>query len=239
MTPQTLLQLLKEFPLPFEVHGKPTDEKIRAVVFDSRQVQPGDMFVALPGVSSDGHKFIPAAIEKGASCVVGTMDLRLRVPFIKVDNSRRAMAYLCAALEGWPAQLADRDRRDRHRRENDHLLADPPHPAAGRAESGHDLHGQRGDRRRGSGYGFPRDHAGFPRSAALPAPHGGCRADARGTGSHLARAGAGAGDGCEFDIGVVTNITHEHLDYHGSYEEYRAAKGRLLNSLRKPAKSAG
>jgi UDP-N-acetylmuramoyl-L-alanyl-D-glutamate--2,6-diaminopimelate ligase len=37
--------------------------------------------------------------------------------------------------------------------------------------------------------------------------------------------------GCEFDIGVVTNITHEHLDYHGSYEEYRAAKGRLFSML--------
>jgi UDP-N-acetylmuramoyl-L-alanyl-D-glutamate--2,6-diaminopimelate ligase len=36
---------------------------------------------------------------------------------------------------------------------------------------------------------------------------------------------------CEFDVGVVTNITHEHLDYHGSYEAYRAAKGRLFASL--------
>lgn len=38
-------------------------------------------------------------------------------------------------------------------------------------------------------------------------------------------------DACEFDIGVVTNITHEHLDYHGSYENYRAAKARLFTSL--------
>ena len=38
-------------------------------------------------------------------------------------------------------------------------------------------------------------------------------------------------DACEFDIGVVTNITHEHLDEHGSYENYRAAKARLISSL--------
>jgi UDP-N-acetylmuramoyl-L-alanyl-D-glutamate--2,6-diaminopimelate ligase len=38
-------------------------------------------------------------------------------------------------------------------------------------------------------------------------------------------------EACEFDIGVVTNITHEHLDYHGSYEAYREAKGRLITSL--------
>jgi UDP-N-acetylmuramoyl-L-alanyl-D-glutamate--2,6-diaminopimelate ligase len=37
--------------------------------------------------------------------------------------------------------------------------------------------------------------------------------------------------GCDFDVAVVTNITHEHLDYHGSYEAYRAAKGRLFESL--------
>ena len=37
--------------------------------------------------------------------------------------------------------------------------------------------------------------------------------------------------GCKFDIGVVTNITHEHLDYHGTYDAYRAAKGRLFTHL--------
>ena len=40
-------------------------------------------------------------------------------------------------------------------------------------------------------------------------------------------------DACEFDVGVITNITHEHLDQHGSYENYRAAKGRLFTSLEK------
>jgi UDP-N-acetylmuramoyl-L-alanyl-D-glutamate--2,6-diaminopimelate ligase len=40
-------------------------------------------------------------------------------------------------------------------------------------------------------------------------------------------------DACEFDIGVITNITHEHLDQHGSYENYRAAKARLFQSLEK------
>jgi UDP-N-acetylmuramoyl-L-alanyl-D-glutamate--2,6-diaminopimelate ligase len=41
--------------------------------------------------------------------------------------------------------------------------------------------------------------------------------------------------GCEFDLGVVTNITHEHLDYHGSYEAYRAAKARLFTGLTETA----
>ena len=46
-------------------------------------------------------------------------------------------------------------------------------------------------------------------------------------------------DACEFDVGVVTNITHEHLDYHKSYENYRAAKGRLFESLGTAARKTG
>ncbi len=104
MIEKPILQLFADFPLPFEIHGSPQGVVIRRVVFDSRLVQPGDLFVALPGVSSDGHKYIPAAIDKGAVAVLGSMDLSLRVPFIKVDNTRAAMAYLCAALEDWPAR---------------------------------------------------------------------------------------------------------------------------------------
>ncbi len=46
-------------------------------------------------------------------------------------------------------------------------------------------------------------------------------------------------DACEFDVGVVTNITHEHLDEHGSYENYRAAKSRLISSLQSTAEKPG
>ena len=46
--------------------------------------------------------------------------------------------------------------------------------------------------------------------------------------------------GCGFDIGVLTNITHEHLDFHGSYEAYRAAKARLFTMLAQtPEKDCG
>ncbi len=72
MSEKPLLQLFADFPLPFEIHGQPKGVTVQRVVFDSRLVQKGDLFVALPGVSSDGHKYIPAAIEKGAVAVLGT-----------------------------------------------------------------------------------------------------------------------------------------------------------------------
>ena len=69
MNKKPLLQLFTDFPLPFEIHGSPQGVAIRRIVFDSRLVQKGDLFVALPGVNSDGHKYIPAALEKGAVAV--------------------------------------------------------------------------------------------------------------------------------------------------------------------------
>ena len=231
MTPQTLLQLLKEFPLPFEVHGIPTDEKIRAVIFDSRNVQPGDMFVALPGVSSDGHKFIPTAIEKGASCVVGTMDLRLRVPFIKVDNSRRAMAYLCAALEGWPARsltvigVTGTDGKTTTSSLIHRILLQ----AGLKAGMISTVNAVIGDEVLDTGFHVTTpDSPDLQRYLRRMVDSGLTHVVLEATSHGLAQERA---TGCEFDIGVVTNITHEHLDYHGSYEEYRAAKGRLFEFL--------
>jgi len=231
MTPQTLLQLLKEFPLPFEVHGKPTDEKIRAVVFDSRRVQPGDMFVALPGLSSDGHKFIPAAIEKGASCVVGTMDLRLCVPFIKVENSRRAMAYLCGALEGWPARsltvigVTGTDGKTTTSSLIHRILLQ----AGLKAGMISTVNAVIGDEVLDTGFHVTTpDSPDLQRYLRRMVDAGLTHVVLEATSHGLAQDRATA---CEFDIGVVTNITHEHLDYHVSYEEYRAAKGRLFEFL--------
>ena len=71
--------------------------------------------MALEGVSVDGHRFIPAAIEKGAIAAVGMQALEeMTVPYIRVEDTRPALAHLCAAFYGNPARQANRDRRDRH-----------------------------------------------------------------------------------------------------------------------------
>ncbi|MCJ7624448.1 MAG: Mur ligase family protein, partial [Anaerolineaceae bacterium] len=75
------------------------------IVSDSRKVCPGNIFVALKGSNTDGHVFIPAAIERGAVLVVGMNPFgNLPVPYVQVEDSRFALAYLSAAFYQFPAR---------------------------------------------------------------------------------------------------------------------------------------
>src|SRR5512147_1112302 len=98
-----LSQLLAALP------DRPTlpqiDPDITLITTDSRQVIPGALFVAYPGVSVDGHNFIPQALERGAVAIVGEQeltsdeDLRSVVsgrPYLKVPDGREAFAWLSA-----------------------------------------------------------------------------------------------------------------------------------------------
>ena len=79
--------------------------EVRGLAWDSRRVRPGDLFFALPGQWHDGHEFIPQAIARGAVAVVGERPLeRLPVPYIRVENARRALAQAAAAFYGHPTR---------------------------------------------------------------------------------------------------------------------------------------
>ncbi len=231
MNEKPLLQLFTDFPLPFEIHGSPQGVAIRRIVFDSRLVQKGDLFVALPGVSSDGHKYIPAALEKGAVAVLGSLDLSLRVPFIKLDNTRAAMAYLSAALEGWPARsltvigVTGTDGKTTTSSLIHRILLQ----AGLKAGMISTVSAVIGDEVLDTGFHVTTpDSPDLQRYLRRMVDAGLTHVVLESTSHGLAQDRVTA---CEFDIGVVTNITHEHLDYHGSYEEYRAAKGRLFTML--------
>ena len=80
---------------------------------DSRQVKPGTFFVAYQGVASDGHRFIPEVIAKGAAAIIGESEKSLLAireeetqapPLILVPNGREALAYLAAAWYGFPSR---------------------------------------------------------------------------------------------------------------------------------------
>jgi len=67
-----LMAALPDYPYPFSVNPL-----IHRIVLDSRQVQPGDLFVALVGGNVDAHRFIPEAIRRGAAAVVGTQAIEI------------------------------------------------------------------------------------------------------------------------------------------------------------------
>ncbi|MDD5371386.1 MAG: Mur ligase family protein, partial [Anaerolineaceae bacterium] len=91
--------------VPISVDTPLPSVPVSGIAFDSRAVQPGTIFVALTGGATDGHRYIPAAIERGAVAVVGTQPLTgLPVPYGIVPDSRIALALLSAAFYGFPAR---------------------------------------------------------------------------------------------------------------------------------------
>ena len=87
------------------VHGDPSID-IPEIAYDSRRVTPGALFVALRGTQTDGHRFIPQALEAGAAALVveeAAGASRQRVPTAVVADSRAALAEMSARLLGNPA----------------------------------------------------------------------------------------------------------------------------------------
>ena len=94
------------FRMNYTLRQGTLDNDITAVVYDSRKAQKGCIFVCMPGAVTDGHKYIPAAIEAGAAAVVVERDVAVPydITVIEVDNARLALAELSAAWFDHPAE---------------------------------------------------------------------------------------------------------------------------------------
>lgn len=208
------------------------DVEIRGVAYDSRQVQKGDCFIALSGGNTDGHAFIDKAVANGAAAGVGTHPgLTPGVPYIQVADSRLALALISAAFYGHPGRrmtmigVTGTDGKTTTSNYIFQILL-----AAGlRAGIISTVNAVIGGEEVDTGFHVTTPEAPDVQRYLARMHEAGLTHVVLETTSHgLAQERV---TGCEFDLGVVTNITHEHLDYHGSYEAYREAKGRLFTSL--------
>ena len=77
---------------------------IESVVYDSRKVTPGSLFVAVTGFASDGNRFIPMAMEKGAAVIVTAKKPELDIPYVLVESDRLALALIGCNFFGHPAE---------------------------------------------------------------------------------------------------------------------------------------
>jgi UDP-N-acetylmuramoyl-L-alanyl-D-glutamate--2,6-diaminopimelate ligase len=99
---KTLRQLFIDFP--FSHPSELPDIQITGIAIDSRTVKPGDLFVAMKGGFSDGHDFLPKAIDNGAAAIVGEVG-RIGTPtYVGLENTRQALTWLAAAFYDWPAR---------------------------------------------------------------------------------------------------------------------------------------
>ena len=78
---------------------------ISGLKIDSREIQPGDLYLAVVGTSHDGHDYIDHAISRGAAVIVGSKpEPDIHIPYIRVEDTREALAYLAAAWYEYPAR---------------------------------------------------------------------------------------------------------------------------------------
>ena len=231
VTGQTLESIFKEFPFQI-LQGCPDSTPISQVVSDSRKVEPGDLFVATMGNNFDAHRFIPQALEKGAAAIVGmSPGIDLVVPYIQIENTRHGLAHLAAAAYGFPARemtivgVTGTDGKTT----TCNILYEIMVAAGYKTGMITSVNAIIGDEIMDTGFHVTTPDALDVQSYLARMLDAGLTHVILETTSHgWAQYRV---DACEIDIGIVTNITHEHLDEHGSYSNYRAAKARLFESL--------
>ena len=228
---QTLQELFDKIPVPVLAASALPAQPVTGIALDSRSAQPGSVFIALVG-QRDGHDFIPDALKNGAIAAVGSRPIPdADFPYVQVAETRRALAYLSAAFYSFPArQLTMIGVTGTDGKTTTSTLIYQILQAAGlQAGIISTVSAVIGDQSIDTGFHVTTpDAPDVQRYLARMLDAGLTHVVLEATSHGLAQQRVGA---CEFDVGVVTNITHEHLDYHGSYEEYRRAKARLFTGL--------
>lgn len=211
---------------------------IRGIAYDSRTVQPGDLFVALPGVHADGRQYIRAAAERGAVAVVVETETpeQSPIPHLIVPDARAAMADLSAHLYGRPSErlqvigVTGTDGKTTTSFLLHALLQGTGHPAGLITTVAFRIGEQEWENEsRQTTPEAPDIQRLLARMLAEGMTHVVLE-----TSSHALMLDRVRG--CNIDHGVFTNVTSDHLDFHKTIEEYRAAKGRLFEGLGQYAK---
>jgi UDP-N-acetylmuramoyl-L-alanyl-D-glutamate--2,6-diaminopimelate ligase len=210
----------------------PVDRTIHSLRYDSRRVEANDVFFAWKGKKTDGHKYIPDVCSRGAAAVVlENSDFAAgRGPtFIEVPNARRAMATMSASFFGRPDKslkmigVTGTNGKTTTTFILKHLLSEPKVPVGLIGTVRYEV----GDRILPASRTTPESLDLHELLAQMKAAN--CRAAVMEVSSHALE--QGRVEPIEFQIGVFTNLTQDHLDYHESMENYFTAKAILFTNL--------
>ena len=225
--------------LPADAGRDSLPAEVGAIRHDSRAVQAGDVFVCVVGERADGHDFAASAVEAGAAALVaqtgrGEQLTDLGVPVVEVPDSRRALSEIAAAHEGYPARrltvvgVTGTDGKST----TSYLtlaalegcgLTAGVLTTVGTRIAGRDLP----NATRLTTQEAPEVQRLLAEMVEAGCTHAVVEATSHGLALHRL-------DDCEFDIAVLTNLSPDHLDFHGTFEAYRAAKAKLFRMLDQP-----
>ncbi len=215
---------------PIETTGSIDMEiPIESIHYRAQDVSHQGLFVAVPGFAADGHDFVDTALSNGAAAVVAQKPLAVDVPVLRVDDSRDALARIATAFYGHPSRRmtvvgitgTNGKTTVSYILESILKAADVNVGILGTVNH------------RCGGQVWPSANT-TPESLDLQR----LLAQMQATGAtHAVMEVASHGlalkrvDGCAFDVGVFTNLTQDHLDFHGDMERYWQSKKRLFTDL--------
>lgn len=236
---QAIATALAEHGLLTVVRG-PIPTHAAGLTDDSRRVQPGYVFIAIRGSTSDGHDYLHAAAERGAALALAEDPSRTSLPTLGIREGRRAAALAAATTFGNPAHslkligVTGTNGKTTTTSIVRHIF-DDGHAASASIGTLGVLLGSEGE--------------ALPGGSGLTTPG---PVELQGVLRELVDRGVGTlamevsshsldqrrVDGLAFDVVVFTNLTRDHLDYHGTMENYLRAKARLLGYLKRQGTAA-
>src|SRR5438874_2430398 len=214
------------------------DREVESIAYDSRRVQRNGLFVAIRGEKSDGHQFLDQAIEKGAGVIVAEREIvSPRATCLVVDHTRPVLADLATAFYGAP----DRKLKmagvtgTNGKTTTTFLIKHICEKAGLRSGLIGTVQYEIGERVIPATRTTPEALDVHELLAQMV--NDGCRVAAMEVSSHaLAQERT---RGIEWDVAVFTNLTQDHLDFHGTMENYFEAKAKLFQELPSQSKKKG
>ncbi len=204
--------------------------EITGISMDSRKVKAGDIYACVPGANVDGHDFAPQAIGSGAVALIVERILPIDIPQVQVENIRQKLGIFAANVYDHPSQSLEivGVTGTNGKTTVTHLVE----VIATKAGKKVGLIGTLGAKI--AGREIPGDRT-TPEAIEIQALLNEMLAEgvslvAMEVSSHALDLGRVSG--CEFDAGIFTNLTQDHLDYHKTMGEYLKAKSRLFTELK-------
>ncbi|WP_199615232.1 UDP-N-acetylmuramoyl-L-alanyl-D-glutamate--2,6-diaminopimelate ligase [Paenibacillus alkalitolerans] len=214
-----------------EVSGD-LDADITGIKMHSQQVEPGDLFVCVPGIAGfqeDRHRFAEDAVKAGAAAVVVERDLNLAIPTVRVPDARYAMGVICCHFYGYPSHELKLIgvTGTNGKTTTCHMIESIMAEAGFRTGLMGNIGTKIGSKLMETDINTqepPVLQANLKKMREASTDY--CVMEVTSQGLHMGRV-----LGCEFRTAIFTNVTQDHLDYHRTMENYIAAKGLLFSRM--------
>jgi len=231
---KSLSSLIAKLPYALAIGSE--DPMISGIQYDSRKVGKGDLFVALPGIHADGNSYIGAAIANGAVAILHENELEQRVPgisYVRVTDARRAMSHVAASFHDRPSSslCTIGVTGTEGKSTTVSLIYQLLNLAGEKAGFFSTVMSDTGQGERPNPEHQTTPEATTVQHLLAEMRDSGCEYAVVEASSHgLSERTARLSD-VDFDIGLMTNVTREHLEFHGTWERYRSDKANLFRNL--------